>query len=309
MSVVETNEPPNAEPDTVTTPYETPVKVDATANDEDLNGDDLTITEVTQGLHGECSITDDNQILYTPEPGYSGPDICPYVVCDNSGECDTANVFIEVEDGPPIPEIDTAVTAPGTPVLVDVVENDSHPNDLPLEVTFVTTQPENGACELVDGQVQYTPDDGFTMGTDQCMYIVCVEGTDKCDAGTLIVDVVPPKPVAEDDRTETPPRTPVLVDVVANDSHPNDLPLQVIDIATNAENGVCIEEGGQVKFTPDADFNEGADRCTYIVCVKDNIDVCDEATLIIDIIKSPIAEDDEARTPMNTPVVVVSINT
>ena len=308
VSVVDTNMPPNAQDDQVTTSYDTPISVPVLDNDEDPNGDDLIVTDVTQGLHGNCSITKDNQVLYEPEPGYVGPDLCPYVVCDTSNECATANVFVDVEPGPPTAKDDQAQTTPDTPVNVDVLDNDSHPQDLPLEVTDIT-QPENGICEITDNQVQYTPNQGVTTGSDECIYTVCVEGTTECDEGTLTVDLVPePKPDAEDDTTQTPPNTPISVDVLDNDTHPQGLPLEVIDIATQPENGVCEIMDGQVQYNPDQDYI-GTDTCDYVVCVEGSPASCDEGTITVDVVPAtPIVDDDNEQTPPNTSVTVDALD-
>lgn len=101
LSVTNVNEPPTAEDDVVSTPHDSPAIVPVLQNDLDPDEDALTITDVTDGLHGMCSIEGDT-IIYQPNQGYAGPDICPYVICDTSNECATANVFIDVE--PPAPE-------------------------------------------------------------------------------------------------------------------------------------------------------------------------------------------------------------
>ena len=302
MSVSNTNLPPNAEDDVVSTPYDTPVTVPVLENDVDPNGDELIVTDVTQGLHGKCSITENNEVLYEPDSGHVGPDLCPYVVCDSSNECDTANVFIEVEPGPPMVNDDTVQTPPETPVLKDVLDNDTHPQALPLEVTDIATQPENGVCDVIDGQVQYTPNQGF-IGTDSCDYVACVEGTTtECDEGTVTVDVVPSQPIANDDTSQTLPGTPILTDVLDNDTHPQDLPLEITDITTQPDNGTCVVIGDQIQYTPNADF-VGSDSCEYTACVEGS-EVCDTAELVVDVVQpAPQANDDKERTPINTPVV------
>ena len=128
VTVTDNNVPPNAEDDEIMTPFTEPRTVLALDNGVDPNGDDLTITDVVmQGLHGKCTVTEYNQISYEPNPGYVGPDLCPYVVCDTSGECDTANVFIAVLPGPPTANDGTVETPPNTPVLEDVLDNDTAP--------------------------------------------------------------------------------------------------------------------------------------------------------------------------------------
>ena len=87
---------PNAEDDHATTPYNTPVTVPVLPNDSDPNNDALTVTQVTHGAHGNCTIEGNNEIRYQPNLDYFGFDVCPYVVCNSDGKCDTADVFVEV---------------------------------------------------------------------------------------------------------------------------------------------------------------------------------------------------------------------
>jgi len=185
----------------------------------------------------------------------------------------------------PVAENDKAETPPDTHVTVDVTENDSSPDpDKPFEVTDVT-EPENGTCDVVDNQIQYTTESGF-LGTDECTYTVCVEGTEICDEAYLVVDVVK-NPDAEDNKVETPLDTPVTVDVSKNDSNPTpDKPLEVTEITNQSENGSCEVIDNEVLYAPEAGF-VGIDECTYTVCVKGTY-ICNSVDLIIDVIYPPV---------------------
>jgi len=303
ISVDETNLPPDANDDQVSTPFNTPVTVPVLENDVDPDEDELTVTEVTQGLHGKCSITEDNQVMYEPNDDYVGPDICPYVVCDSSNECDTANVFVEVESGPPTANEDQVETTPNTPITVDVIDNDTHPEDLPIEVTDIVEQPDNGTCEVVEGQVEYTPNEGF-LGSDSCEYTACVEGTEICDSAELTINVVQPAPVASDDKERVPLNTPVLSDVIDNDVNPStNKPLEVTDITVQPENGVCEVVDNQVKYTPNEDFIASGESCEYIVCIQ-GTEACDTAMLVVDVVEVKIAQDDKVETPQDNPIIV-----
>jgi uncharacterized protein YegL len=72
---------------------------------------------------------------------------------------------------PPIAVADSTSTAPGTPVVISVRDNDSDPDGDPLTITNVT-QPANGTAVInPDGTVTYTPNSGFT-GTDTFTYTI-----------------------------------------------------------------------------------------------------------------------------------------
>ena len=90
-----------------------------------------------------------------------------YTTCDPAGLCDSAVVTVTVDpnNNDPIVFDDRQETPEGEPLVIDVLANDLP--DIGLEVTDVS-QPANGTCEITtDGQVQFTPNDGF-VGQDEC---------------------------------------------------------------------------------------------------------------------------------------------
>ena len=97
--------------------------------------------------------------LYGTTPYTSSPD-------DNSG-----TVFKLSLPGPRANN-DQAVLVSASPVTIDVMANDSDPDDLPLSVTAVT-QPSSGQVKINgDGTITYTPHQSFAKfsGTDSFTY-------------------------------------------------------------------------------------------------------------------------------------------
>ncbi len=70
-------------------------------------------------------------------------------------------------------------------------------------------------------------------------------------------------PVASDDSATTPADTPVVIDVLANDTDPNGDPLTV-DSVTQGGNGAVTNNGGDVTYSPNASWT-GVDTFTYTV--------------------------------------------
>ncbi|MCV5389091.1 cadherin-like domain-containing protein, partial [Escherichia coli] len=78
--------------------------------------------------------------------------------------------------------------------------------------------PANGTVSVnPDGSVTYTPNDNF-HGTDSFTYIVTSGGVS--ESTTVRVDVTPVNdaPVAKDDTAVTDEDTPVMIDVLPNDT-------------------------------------------------------------------------------------------
>jgi hypothetical protein len=84
---------------------------------------------------------------------------------------------------------DSAETWGGKAVEVEVLDNDSDPEDDTLEITEVT-QPENGFVEILtsgEDSVEYTPSDDF-VGVDTFTYTMN-DGNGGSDTGTVAVNV------------------------------------------------------------------------------------------------------------------------
>jgi large repetitive protein len=193
VSVVRPNDDPDAVDDGATTPVNTPVSIDVLANDTDINsGDVLTVTSFTQPTNG--TVTQDpvtGNLIYTPNPGYVGPDQFGYEISDGNGGTDSALVEITVTPVNSAPDAvdDAASTAPGTPVTIAVLSNDTDPESDPLTVTGVT-QGTNGTVALDGmGNPVYTPNAGFT-GTDTFTYTIS-DGNGGTDTATVTVTVEP----------------------------------------------------------------------------------------------------------------------
>ncbi len=105
VNVTSVNDPPNARSDSAETTRDTPVAVAVLSNDSDPDGDALTITAVTQPIHGSATIQNGTAVVYTPSPGYEGSDSFGYTVSDGKGGTASAQVTITVQQAPPGPAL------------------------------------------------------------------------------------------------------------------------------------------------------------------------------------------------------------
>ncbi|MFN8288142.1 MAG: Ig-like domain-containing protein [Chitinophagales bacterium] len=134
-----------------------------------------------------------NCINYTPSA--VGNDTITYVVCsvDTPSFCRSGTLYITNASGsnnlPPDANNDTASTTQGTYISVDVVANDSDPNNDSLCITGVSGSFGFGVNSNDCHKIDYTPDSSFT-GNDTCYYWVCDNGNPVlCDSGMLVVTV------------------------------------------------------------------------------------------------------------------------
>jgi len=103
-----TNEAPQAEDDEADTVSGSAVSIPVVDNDRDPDDPDgyPSLLLVTKGPdHGTAEAQSERTILYTPQPGYFGPDQFRYSLCDNTlnaagqADCDDATVSVKVADG------------------------------------------------------------------------------------------------------------------------------------------------------------------------------------------------------------------
>lgn len=250
-------------------------------------------------------------ITYTPAPGFAGTDTFTYTVADDDGALSNeATVTVTVYAGniPPVASDDSGNTKPDTPMMIDVIANDTDLDGTiePNSIT-VTTDPNNGTVEVndVEGIVTYTPDAGF-IGTDSFTYTVADNDGAVSNQAAVEVYTGNLSPTAGDDSVNTKQDTPIAIDVLANDSdidgtiEPNS-----ITVTTDPNNGIVEvnDVDGTVTYSPDTGFT-GTDIFIYIV-VDDEGAVSNEAVVTVFTGNlSPVAEDDSADTDEDTPVTI-----
>ncbi|MEM6693094.1 MAG: tandem-95 repeat protein [Pseudomonadota bacterium] len=103
ITVNPVNDDPVANNDVATTAEDITVSIDVLGNDTDADGDDLLVSDVTQGANGTVG-TDGSEVTYTPDPGFTGEDSFTYDVSDGEGGVDTATVTVTVTDVPDFPQ-------------------------------------------------------------------------------------------------------------------------------------------------------------------------------------------------------------
>ena len=177
----------------------------------------------------------------------------------------------------------------GTPVVVDILNNDSDIEGLDSTSVSILTPPMNGTITVdsITGEIVYTPDPHF-FGEDTIVYIVCDTGMPiLCDTAQVVISVIEINTLfALGDINQTFMNMPVNGNVLINDNDPqghtltvNPTPLQF------PEHGeLVLNEDGTYTYRPDIDFT-GTDKFFYEVCDNGSPVVCDTAEVVISIIE------------------------
>ncbi len=175
--------------------------IDVLANDSDPNGDPLRVAVVFQPAHGITAKTPDHQVLYTPDNGFSGSDVFQYTAADGRGGEAIGTVIVTVQNLPNFPPHavdDEATVLAGHSVAIDVLANDTDPDDDDLTIASVTLP---GACgtPLLDAganRINFFADAAFLGGC--CFRYVVQDGKGGADTGEACVSVTcPPVPTGE----------------------------------------------------------------------------------------------------------------
>lgn len=184
-----------AESDTVTTAVNLPVTVDLTANDTDLSGGALTITEildvpmspgVTAILPSGMTVTleTDGQVTIMGDGVTAMTDSFTYRVSNEDGETALGLVnvtFLPVNATPPVAG-DDAFTVGPTSTVLDVLANDSDAGDGVLNLTRI-----NGAGVAVDVPVTLPSGSTVTVHADGSLTYDAAPGVTEAERFTYTV--------------------------------------------------------------------------------------------------------------------------
>ncbi len=297
---INVNDPPVAIDDNSATKVNTPVEINILANDSDSDGsiDQGSVIIIQNSDNGSINVNLSTGIVtYTPDVNFNGQDNFTYQVCDNDGDCDTANVLIVISQNliPPIVLNDFAITMVNQPVEIDILDNDSDSDGtIDQGSVLITNSPSHGQLTIdpATGVVTYEPEDDF-VGNDIFIYQVC-DNDSLCASANVNITVnqagapIPTNdpPVAEDDFAQTLRNNSIGIDVSLNDTDPDDnLDITTIIITVPPGDGSLSLDSitGMVIYTPTGGF-VGQDTFLYEIC--DTEGLCDFATVVINVTSS-----------------------
>lgn len=203
----------------------------------------------------------------------------------------------------PVAQNDSASTAPGTAVVVDVLSNDTDGNGDQLSVAALT-QPANGSTTVVTGGVRYTPNSGFS-GTDTFTYRAS-DGALESNTATVTVTVAAPNlaPTAGNDSAGTSEDTTVTIPVLVNDSDPEGQPLTVQLASQPSSGSATVNPNQSVTYVPALNFNG---QVSFTYRASDGVNLSNLATVTITVTAvndPPVAAGDVSVTGKDTGVTI-----
>jgi len=290
------NDPPVANNDPVSVLEDsTNNQIDVLTNDNDPDGDSLSITNVTIPIHGTTS-HNASYVFYTPIANYTGSDQFSYTISDGNGGTDNATVYVTVggTNDPPTANDDLDnVNEDTANNIIDVLANDYDPDGDDLEIISVT-QPSHGVALFTSDYVYYTPESNYS-GLDQLTYMITDSNGGNDNATVfIIVNNVNDPPVANDDSaTVDEDSTANQIDVLANDVDMDGDILSIVNVTLPGHGNASIN-GTNIIYTPDSNYS-GSDQFEYNI--SDGNGAFDTAivTITVNAVNDPpVANDDNA---------------
>ena len=157
ITILPINDAPVATADTATMDEDAaPIAIDVLANDSDVDGDSLVISNATADV-GAVSVVN-NQIQYTPAANANGVATVTYTASDNNGGTASSTLAITINpiNDAPVATADTAtMDEDAAPITIDVLANDLDVDGDSLVISNATA--DVGAVSVVNNQIQYTP--------------------------------------------------------------------------------------------------------------------------------------------------------
>ncbi|MGF1583156.1 MAG: Ig-like domain-containing protein, partial [Gemmataceae bacterium] len=289
------------------------------ANDEDIDGDDLTASLESDVTNGTLELQSDGSFIYTPDANYSGNDTFTYRVSDGTDSSDPVTVTIAVEpvNDPPV-GMDDEYTVEEDETLSIAAEGVLS-NDEDIDGDDLTAaldgEVSNGILKLnPDGSFDYIPDANFN-GTETFTYRAS-DGDLESDpiTVTIIVESVNDLPVAVPDMFSTLDNQ--LLEVFGTGVLQNDTDEDVNDIlSVSAVDGVAgnvgqqitlqsgalltVQANGNFQYDPNGQFDSldigQTDTDMFTYTVTDSFGATDTTEVFIQVIGAD--ELDNLQTP------------
>lgn len=266
------NQAPTAVADSTNTDFETDVDIAVLENDSDPDDDTLTVTNHTNPSHGSVTLNSD-VFTYSPDEGYSGTDSFTYTIDDGNDHTATATVTITVNPDPTlvVDAVDDSVTTDfNKAVEFNIISNDSNPAGGALRISRNTTPPSTaGTLSLSKtgttvGKAKFTPKKNYSGETSFTYTLTDSKG--KTDTAKVTITIKPDPnraPIAVEDGVSTPYNSAVTINVLANDTDPDNDTITLVS-NTKPTNGTVSKAGTSLKYTPKKNFS-GIDNFQYTI--------------------------------------------
>lgn len=285
--IVAINDAPVANNDQANVSEDSSVIVNALANDADIDGDTLIITDATANS-GTVTVNSDGNIVYTPLPNFVGTAIITYTISDGNGGEATAQITVTVENVNDAPTLEggEVSTNQDTPLSINVLSN---ANDIDGDtLTIASAEATNGTVEIVNGVVTFTPADGFHGTATITVCVADPSGAQACATYTVTVIDTNDAPTVMDLTFTMEEDATLPIQLLGSDADGDALTYQLV----TSPDGELVGRLPNVLYAPDADFSG---TTTFTFTANDGEETSNVGTVTINVNPvndAPVARDD-----------------
>ncbi|XOV79108.1 MAG: Ig-like domain-containing protein [Aestuariibacter sp.] len=263
ITIEPVNDTPTAENDTAETNENQTIQISPLDNDQDVDGDTLTIVSAQAEL-GTASIANDGATISYTAPGSGGTDTVSYTISDPEGATASAVITITINDvnDAPVAQDDTVTINEDQSISINVLANDSDADNDSL--TIVDATASSGIALIVSGiSISYTPEENFN-GSASISYTI-EDPSGASDSATVDININPVNdlPVAIDDNFTTTEDIPITIKPLSNDKDVDNDPL-IISGFTHSDGSVSQTDSQTLVYTPSFNFF-GTAAIDYVV--------------------------------------------
>ena len=298
------NTPPVANDDAASTPFQTAATINVLGNDTDADGDTLNVDSVTNGSNGFV-INNGTNVTYTPNTGFSGIDSFTYLAFDGTDVSNLATVTVTVAAPPNVPPTANAngpyIGTVGIPVSFSSAGSTDSDGTI---ASYAWDFGDGSTSTLANPSHTYASAIAFTVS----LTVTDDGGLTGSDSTTATIAAANVAPVANDNSYATDEDTLLNVGppgVLGNDTDADGDLLTAVLVADVSNGTLALNANGDFSYTPNLNFN-GSDSFTYLA--NDGVDnslTAATVTITVNAINdAPVANDDAATTPFETPVTI-----
>lgn len=258
----------------------------------------LQMVGVRSASHGKVNMDDDGaRLSFTPQLEFNGDASFTFVLADQYGRVYEREVSIRVQPVNDAPRTagESISSSEDVPLLIDtkvLLANDVDIEGDSISVTGIARVALGRAELLANGMIHYTPPSDQYGITDTLEYIVRdSQGASSVARVRISLAAVDDAPsvvaervvnAREDQVLRIAPRLLLRNDFdVDSDSRLGSKPLKLTAVGSAEHGSVLVESGGEVVFTPDADFN-GEASFSYTVMDETGLATTGRALVRID---------------------------
>jgi hypothetical protein len=284
------------------------------ANDEDPDGDELTVVDVAGAINGDVTLVD-GVVTFDPDSDYCSGATGRFDYTISDGDTTStarATVTIDCVNDDPIAQPDTAAGTEDEDVVIDAADLLDNDSDIDLDTLTVDSvdNAEGGSVALDGDQVTFTPDqDVCGDGAGSFEYTIS-DGNGGTATAKVTIDLecTNDDPTAGDDTASGTEDEDVVIDAADLLTNDDDIDGDTLSVSAvgEADGGSVVLDGTEITFTPTADLcGDGAASFEYTLSDGNGGTATGTVTIDLECVNDkPVAGPDSASGTEDEDVVI-----